>query len=356
MNNLIKHIRPDLRKFTGYSSARRECTSGKIFLNANESPWNNALGYKISLPLNRYPEPQPKQLIEKMANFYGVNSDEILVTRGSDEGIDLLMRLFCRTGKDSIVICPPTYGMYEISAQLQGIKLIEVPLIKKSGFQLDIQALLNSWNSTVKLIFLCSPNNPTGNLLDEEKIFTVCQKFSQHSLVIVDEAYIEYSERQSLARAIKTHKNLVVLRTFSKAFGLSGIRCGCLMADKNIIEWLGKIIAPYPISLLTEAMAVNALEDENIRLVEEQISVIRQEREKLVNFFSLHPSILKLWPSVANFILLKASNSEKLLKNCVNHGIILRDMKNKIGLENCIRVSVGLPEENDTLIKVLQKK
>jgi histidinol-phosphate aminotransferase len=355
VENLIKQIRPDLRKFIGYSSARRECASGKIFLNANESPWNNALGVKLSLPLNRYPDPQPVQLIEKMSSFYGANADEILVTRGSDEGIDLLMRLFCRAEKDSILICPPTYGMYEISAQLQGIKIVKVPLIKKAGFQLDIQALLKKWNARVKIVFLCSPNNPTGNILDAEKIFTMCEKFANRSFVVVDEAYIEYSAQKSLVKAIKTYKNLVVLRTFSKAFGLSGIRCGALMANANIIEWLRKIIAPYPIPLLTEAMAINAMREKNIRLVKKQIALIRQEREKLVNFFSSRPFVLKIWPSEANFILLEVKNAEKLLERCMSHGIILRNMTKKLGLKNGIRVSIGLPEENDKLIKVLQR-
>lgn len=353
MNEFTSLVRDDLKKFQPYSSARKEATSGSIFLNANESPWNNFESLKNVKDLNRYPDPQPKILIEELANFYQTDTSQILITRGSDEAIDLLVRLFCYAGKDSVIFCPPTYGMYEISARLQGANIILAPLIKNAGFQIDLQKIKNLSDSSVKLIFLCSPNNPTGNLLDASAIFDLCKKFSNKTLVVVDEAYIEYAGSESFTQKIKEYKNLVVLRTFSKALGLAGARCGALISHPDLIAWLNKIIAPYPLSKLTVNLALQALSEKNLVNVKNQIESNTFERKKLMNFFSGCSWVKKIWPSQTNFLLMEVKDSKEILEKCLKNGIILRDMQNKKGLKNCIRVSIGSPDENYTLIKVL---
>lgn len=350
--NFTTLVRRDLREFQPYRSARKEANTGRIWMNANESPWNNNL-FPDEVLLNRYPEPQPQSLLKALANYYQTTMENLLITRGSDEAIDLLIRLFCEPQRDSIMIFPPTYGMYEISAKLQGANVLEIPLLKSEGFQLDISAILNSWNPTVKLIFICSPNNPTGNLISEAEILLLCKNFSDKSMVVVDEAYIEYAERDSLVRNISIYKNLVVLRTFSKALGLAGIRCGTLIGDPPLVGWLNKIIAPYPISKLTEVTANNMLSEENLKKIYVQVRCVNKEKNKLASFFNNHIFVKTVWKSHANFLLVEVKSIEKWLHTCSHHGIVLRNVSDKYGLENCIRVSIGLPEENALLMKTL---
>jgi histidinol-phosphate aminotransferase len=343
-NELVALARPEIVAMRAYRSARSEAAQGSIWLDANENPWNEGL-------YNRYPEPQPSSLIAHLLTLYGVQPEQILVTRGSDEGIDLLVRLFCRAGQDHIMVCPPTYGMYKVAANIQGAAVIEVPLVKEQHFALNVANMLAAWQPSIKLVFLCSPNNPTGNLLAVPDILLLCKKWDKKSIVIVDEAYVEFSMRDSLVKYLNEYSNLVVLRTLSKAYGLAGIRCGVTVANISIIQLLKKIIAPYPIPKPIVNIVAQQL---NIKTVANQINVIKQERDRLFDFLSNLPFVKKVWKSDANFLLFEVINAKMVLDICLKNGIVLRDRSSEFNLTNCIRVTIGAPCENTFLMEVLK--
>lgn len=342
-NNIIKLARSEIINMSAFSSARSLKIKGNIWLDANESPWNDTI-------YNRYPEPQPDVLLSIFSAIYGVNADQLLISRGSDEGVDLLIRLFCRAYQDDIMICPPTYGMYKIAATIQGASTVEVPLLKENNFSLNIDAILKKWKPNVKLIFLCSPNNPTGNSLKTEDILFLCQALENKSLIVIDEAYIEYSRNESLSKYMDHYNNLIILRTLSKAYGLAGIRCGITIANRDIIDLLKKIIAPYPISKPIIEVIQNQL---NSTRLQEKIGIIFNEKDKLKKFFHNLSFIKKIWESDANFILFEAHDSKTIFDHCLKHGIVLRDRSNEYNLKNCIRTTVGNPRENAFLMEVL---
>lgn len=352
----IQHlIRSDLQNFKPYSSARDEnAERDKIFLNANESPWEYLLTFD-NIILNRYPDKQPRELLSRLADLYQVQDNELVMLRGSDEAIDLLIRLFCSAREDAIMICPPTFGMYAVSAAIQGVEVIEVPVHKAEDFQVNYTELLLKWSPKVKLIFLCSPNNPTGNLLDPQEIIELCRNLEGKSIVVVDEAYIEFSEQGSMANYLNTCTNLVVLRTFSKAYGLAGARCGFLLAQQEIVEWIKYIAAPYPLSCMVIAVMTQALTTARLAEVQQQISLVRTERNHMFKALTQIACVQKVWPSVANYLLIEVENSQTVMHYCAEQGFILRDMSSKPGLENCIRVSIGKPEENLKFLQTLQK-
>lgn len=352
MNKLINLIRPDLLTFMPYSSARDEAIHGRICLNANESPYPFICDDDILI--NRYPEKQPKKLIKQLLSIYQIAENNIVLSRGSDEVIDLLTRLFCRAGEDAIMVCPPTFGMYEVCAHLQGAKVVEVSLIKENNFQLNLPAILSCWLPSVKIIFLCSPNNPTGNLLNSEDIFYLCNYFDNRSIIVVDEAYIEFSDTQSLAQYINKYENLVILRTFSKAYGLAGARCGLLLAQDNLVQWVKKIMAPYPLSALTAQTVLKNISSSRLKQIQQQIFTIKSERTRLFNELQKISFVKNIWPSEGNFLLVKVNDAQKIVTECAKIGIILRSMHNKFGLENCLRISIGLQEENDQLLNALK--
>ena len=343
----MKLARESIRKLVPYSSARTESTQQGIRLDANENPVFREDG------LNRYPEPQPALLRQRLANMYGVETSQLLMTRGSDEGIDLLTRVFCEANEDAILIAPPTYGMYEVAANIQGVRIVKVPLEKSSGFALNKANILNQRNSRIKLIFLCSPNNPTGNILNSDDVITLCKAFQNQALVVLDEAYIEFSTTDSLSQLVLQYPNLVVLRTLSKAFGLAGVRLGALIADPNIIELLLKVIAPYPIPMPVERAAMNALSEENQAMVCSQIQNIRRERDKLQDFLTTLSSVEYVYPSQANFLLVKVNEASAWMDTCRAHEIIIRSRVNLHGLQNCVRITIGTEEENKRLKEVL---
>lgn len=353
MNKLSHLIRPDLRKFNAYRSARDEAKHGKIWLNANESPYDDELQDHVLI--NRYPEKQPKKLIKELALMYQVEEKQIVLSRGSDEAIDLLTRLFCIAGKDAIMTCPPTFGMYSVYAQLQGASVIEIPLSKESGYQLNVSSILSGWEPHVKIIFLCSPNNPTGNLLKHEDILYLCNHFSNKSIIVVDEAYIEYADEKSLSGYINQYDNLVILRTLSKAYGLAGIRCGLLLAQENLVQWIMKIMAPYPLPSLTITTIAKKISPHQLRQVHQQIEDVKSQRKYLFNALKKMSFVKRVLPSAANFLLIEMDNAQKIMNECENHGIIIRSMRGKLGIENCVRISIGLPDENMQLINVLKK-
>lgn len=348
-DDLLSLARPEIVAMEAYRSARNEQSSGKIWLDANENPCD----FSEAQQYNRYPEQQPAELISCFSSLYQVAADHVLVTRGSDEGIDLLVRGFCRAGRDQIMICPPTYGMYQIAATVQQAGVVSVPLVKEKNFALDTGKIIENWQSMVKLIFLCSPNNPTGNLLSSDDILSLCQKLNNKSLVAVDEAYIEFSKTESLVKNLADYPNLVILRTLSKAYGLAGIRCGVLLANPVIIQLLKKVIAPYPISRPVVDIVVQRLSLENLAKVHEQINIIRQEKELLFEFFSTISRIKMVWDSASNFLLLEVDNVKSMMAALQQHGIVVRDRSYYAQLNNCIRITVGDPQENTVLREVL---
>lgn len=347
MGFAIHLARKSIQKLVPYSSARTESMQKGIHLDANENPFwrDNAL--------NRYPAPQPALLRQRLAEMYGVESSQLLMTRGSDEGIDLLMRVFCEANQDAIVITPPTYGMYEVAANIQGALVIRVPLKQKHGFTLDKENLLKQRDKTIKLFFLCSPNNPTGGVLNKEDIITLCKAFQNQALVVLDEAYIEFSTTKSMSHLVSQYPNLVILRTLSKAFGLAGARLGVLIAEQNVVNLLMNVMAPYPIPTPVEQAVMDALSIENQAIVQSQIQMILNEREKLYAFLSALNSVDYVYPSQANFLLVKVNDASKWMDMCKAYQILIRSRALIPGLENCVRITVGIPEENECLKEVL---
>lgn len=343
-NNILNLARKDIVAMQAYRSARSEGLQGSVFLDANENAYSDTR-------YNRYPEPQPDKLAGLLTKIYGVDREQMIVTRGSDEGIDLLIRLFCRAALDKIMICPPTYGMYKVAATIQGAEIIEAPLIKEKEFALDVDALLRAWDPAVKIIFLCSPNNPTGNLLAKADILSLCQSMSDKSIIVVDEAYIEFANVESLTNCINDYPNLVILRTLSKAYGLAGIRCGATIANSEIIKLLLKIIAPYPIPSPISDIVCQQL---NSDITQTIISTIQREKEIMIEFLATVPSVKKIWGSQANYLLVETVEAKLMMNACLKNGIVIRNRSSDYGLNNCVRITIGSPNENTLLREALR--
>lgn len=349
--SIVELARPEIRALSPYASARALAGSAGILLNANENPWP-PVG-DGGLALNRYPEPQPIRLKKKLAEHYGIAEAQLLLTRGSDEGIDLLTRAFVRPGTDRVITCPPCFGMYALAARIQGARLAEVALREAdAGFALNLEALCAA--EPAKLLFLCSPNNPTGDGLAAETVLDLARPRAGEGLVVLDEAYIEFSERQSLASRVAQQPNLVVLRTLSKAFGLAGCRLGALIADAEVIELLGRIIAPYPLPTPTIVAAEAALAPEAVIARREQLDLLMDDKRRLVDALESHPATQRVWPGEANFVLVRASDGPGLVRAAAAAGIYLRDQSGQPGLADCVRITLGTPEENTAFIEFLQ--
>src|SRR4029453_7240282 len=301
MNPTLELARPDILSLQPYQHAVWEPSLERM--HANEMPWR-ASGDPSIAGLNRYPEPQPAELIAHLADLYGVAPGKVLAGRGSDEGIDLLVRAFCRAGQDSILICPPTFGMYKVSARIQGADVIEVPLIKEQGFELDVQRVLAAWRENVKLIFVCTPNNPTGNLIDRASIEILCAQLSDKALIVVDEAYIEFADTPSLVGLLERFPNLVILRTLSKAYALAGARCGALLAHEDIISLLARVITPYALPTQTIEAVLKFTDGPHRAESQRRIETIRAERSRLSEHLARLPAIRRVWSSDSNFILI----------------------------------------------------
>jgi histidinol-phosphate aminotransferase len=319
-------------------------------------PWRQP-GDATLAGLNRYPEPQPRKLIERLASLYEVTPDDLLVTRGSDEGIDLLVRAFCRAGREAILVCPPTFGMYAVTAAIQGVAVVNVPLRAESGFALDEAALLARCTKAVKLVFLCSPNSPTGNLMSEESVLRIARQLEGRALLVVDEAYIEFARVSSLARHVRELPQLAILRTLSKAHGLAGARCGSVIATPEIIALLRKVISPYAVAQLTIECALEFLTTSNRSSLLARVAVIQAERQRLARKIGKVQSVAKVWPSAANFLLVEfnhADAAQEALSRACAAGLLIRDVRRQAGLERALRVSIGTPEQNDRLLEALR--
>jgi histidinol-phosphate aminotransferase len=318
-------------------------------LHANELPWR-ATGDETEAGLNRYPEPQPRELVARLAALYGADASQVLVGRGSDEAIDLLVRCFCRAGQDAVVICPPTFGMYAVAARIQGADVVSVPLQIANGFALDVDAVLKSCTPEVKLVFLCSPNNPTGNLLKVTDVLNIAGRLEGRALVVVDEAYIEFAGGPSLIRRVKDLPQLAVMRTLSKSHGLAGARCGTLVANPEVIGLLRKIIPPYAITQLTVEAALQLLAPAEIERMHARISEIRRERDRMTQAIGQFASVKRVWPSQANFILVEFAEPDVALALARTANLLIRDVRAQVGLPRTVRISIGTPEQNDRLL------
>lgn len=348
MSWVAQLARPEIVALQSYEHASWD--PNRIRLHANELPWRNHEDESVA-GLNRYPEPQARTLVAQLAQLYGVTRDALLLCRGSDEAIDLLVRGFCRAGQDSVIVCPPTFGMYAVAARIQGAKVETVPLIAEAGFALDAQTLLKRCGADVKLVFLCSPNNPTGNCLSETAILEVVDALAQRAIVVVDEAYIEFADRQSLAKQVARRPQLAVLRTLSKAHGLAGARLGALIADPQVIALLRKVIAPYAVPQLVLEAVTTLLTTLHMRTLNKRITVIRSERSRMREMLTRLPGVTAVLPSDANFLLARFKNPAAGLARAAEAGIQVRDARGYPGLADALRVSIGTTQENDLLLK-----
>jgi histidinol-phosphate aminotransferase len=319
-------------------------------LNANELPWR-ASEDESAAGLNRYPDPQARALTQRLADIYRVPPESLLICRGSDEAIDLLVRAFCRAGENSVLICPPTYGLYTLAAGIQGAQVVSVPLIADKNFSLSPEAVLERCTSELKLVFLCCPNNPTGNLLDQAAILHLAEALAHRALVVVDEAYVEFSQRESLVAHLARYPQLAVLRTLSKAHGLAGARLGSLIADPEVIRLLRKIIAPYAVpQLILEAVAT-LLSPGHLRTLPRRIAQVRAERERLRQRLAELPNVTQVLASEANFLLARFKDPAGALKRAGEARIRVRDVRTYLSLSDALRISIGTPEQNDRLLE-----
>ncbi|NBR58909.1 MAG: histidinol-phosphate transaminase [Opitutaceae bacterium] len=326
---VLSLLRPEILALSPYSSARKESSGGRIWLDANENPLTPSTGKPL---LNRYPEPQPADLIARLAAYYAVAENNILVTRGSDEGIDLLLRAFCRAGQDAILITPPTYGMYAVSAAIQNARVVAVPLLADKNFALNPEAVLAAITPSVKLVFLCSPNNPTGALLARRDVLQLVQELLSKAVVVVDEAYLEFAGTPSLTQELAGNPNLVVLRTLSKAFGLAGIRCGVTIASPTLISVLQKIIAPYPVPTPVLEAALAAITTDGVTAAQRSVQGLIAERIRVTARLATLPCVRRLWPSDSNFILFEVTDSARVMSATRAVGVVLRDRSRDYGV------------------------
>ena len=339
--DILKLVRKNILDMKPYSSARDEFKGeAEIFLDANENPYAS--------PYNRYPDPLQWKVKEKLAPLKKVRPEQIFLGNGSDEAIDLIIRAFCEPHRDSILITEPTYGMYSVCAELNAIDIIKVELTK--DFELDLDKVLQTLRDDTKVIFLCSPNNPTGNLLGREKIVKVLEAFK--GLVVVDEAYIGFTFTESITQLLPVYGNLVVMQTFSKAWGLAGLRLGMAFADKSVIDILNKIKYPYNVNIQTQEIALKNLTEvhKKDRAVEEIIKQRKVLADELLNL----SITVKIYPSDANFLLVRVKDAPATYQYLMNKRIIVRDRSKVTLCENCLRITVGTPEENKNLIAVLK--
>lgn len=338
-------VRGNIRKMTPYSSARHEFAgTASVFLDANE----NSFGSPLAENYNRYPDPLQLKLKEKISTIKGVPPQNIFLGNGSDEAIDLLFRIFCTPGKDNVIIFPPTYGMYEVCAEMNDVKVNKVPLLE--DFQLDVKAIEEAIDMNTKLIFVCSPNNPTGNSIKRNDIEELLNNFN--GLVVIDEAYINYSRQKTFIQELTEYPNLVILQTLSKAWGLAGLRLGMAFAGEPIINYFNKVKYPYNINTATQQLAINALE--NISIVNNWTKITVEQKEWLTEELQKLSLTHFVYPSDANFVLVKMTDAKTIYRYLADKEIIVRDRSKVIHCDDCLRITIGTPEENKQLIEALK--
>ncbi|RED49490.1 histidinol-phosphate transaminase [Seonamhaeicola aphaedonensis] len=340
--SILDLIRPSIKALKPYSSARDEfkgTTDNMVFLDANENPYENGV--------NRYPDPQQRTVKDLLSNLKGIPVENILLGNGSDEVLDLIFRAFCEPNIDNIITLPPTYGMYSVLANINAIDIKEVQL--SDDFQPHVDKILGIADENSKLLFLCSPNNPTGNSFSQESIERLLKEFN--GVVVIDEAYIDFSDIPSWIERLDEFPNLIVTQTLSKAYGMAGIRLGICYASKEIISVLNNIKPPYNVNELTQQRAIEQLK--NHELIKSQVQFILKERDNLVNKLKAVSFVSKIYPSDANFILAKVDNATMRYNQLIEKGIVIRNRTTQPGCENCLRFTVGTPEESSILIDAL---
>ncbi|MFA9500890.1 histidinol-phosphate transaminase [Mannheimia sp. E30BD] len=342
--------RKNIQSLTPYQSARRLGGSGDVWLNANEYATSPDFDLTEGT-FNRYPEPQPQAVIEGYAHYAGVSPKNVLVSRGGDESIELIIRAFCEPN-DAILYCPPTYGMYAVSTDTCGIKTKTVPLT--ADFQLDLAEIKNNLEG-VKVVFVCSPNNPTGNLIKRSDLLELLQITKDKVIVVVDEAYIEFCPEATFANELSNYPHLAIIRTLSKAFALAGLRCGFTLANAELIGVLQKVIAPYPLPVPVSDIATQALSPQGIQQMQERVAEVITLRADLQKNLENLPLVEKVFDSEANYLLFKCQDGQKVFKALWEQGIILRDQHKALGLQNCIRITIGTKEENQRVIEAISK-
>jgi len=347
--SVLDLARAEIRAMQPYSSARMEASGGGLMLNANESAWPPTGDH--GLGCHRYPEPQPSSLVDVLARLYGVRREQLLVGRGSDEAIDLLVRAFCRAGRDAILIQPPTFGMYVVCARIQDAGVVEVPL--RADFSLDVDAVLAAVTAAVKLVFVCTPNNPAGSVVPHDDIVRLVRALEGRALVVVDEAYVEFADTGSVAGLIEQYDNLAVLRTLSKAWALAGARVGCLLAHAEVVALLRRIMPPYPLPRPSVESALLALSGWGQGNARRHIEVVCAERARMAAALPALPGVREVLPSQANFLTVRFERADAAWQRLREAGIVVRDVRRYPGLGDALRITVGAPAGNERVLAVL---
>jgi histidinol-phosphate aminotransferase len=356
MSGALDLLRPDLRDFAGYASARRANVTGTVWLNANESPLPSPADGGLSL--HRYPEPQPAALRARMAELYHVRPDQLTVTRGSDEGIDLLVRAFCRAGLDAVLIAPPCFGMYAVCARLQNARLVEVPLEETDGaWTLDTPQLLAAVaQRKVRIVFLCSPANPTGQALSLAQIRALADALDGKAILVIDEAYVEFSAIASAANLLGAYPGLVVLRTLSKAHALAGARIGAVLADAEVISVLRNLSAPYPVPVPSAVLALSALSEQGVQESLRRCRATIGERQALLQKLAMVAGVKRVYASEGNYLLVRFDEPQQVFERLLAAGVVVRDMRAMPQLPDALRISIGSAEENRQLLAALRQE
>jgi histidinol-phosphate aminotransferase len=357
MMDIYAIARPEIVAMKPYQSARKTSSADGILLNANEAPTSFVDGPDLKrLALNRYPPPQPANLRTQLARLYDVPESSLLLTRGSDEGIDLLTRVFCRPGEDAIVECSPCFGMYRIAATIQAARVIDVPRQPQNGLRIDFDALEKTIRdeASVRLVFLTSPNNPTGDLIERDQLERILQVCDGKALVVLDEAYIEFCSSKSASDLIDRWPHLVVLRTLSKAWAAAGVRCGTVIANPAVIDLLLRVIAPYPMAATAIDAAMQATSGAAVDRKAQFIKDVVRDREDLIIFLKNCPWVIEIWQSRANFVLIRVPDADGLVTWCDTSGLKIRNFSSQAGLAGCVRLTIGSDKEMAKLKAALE--
>jgi histidinol-phosphate aminotransferase len=355
MNSVLQLVRADLRDFAGYRSARATQARGTIWLNANESPWPNPADANASV--RRYPEPQPETLRAALADLYGVACDQLLIGRGSDEAIDLLVRALCVPARDAVLVMPPVFGMYAVCARLHGARVVELPLRDEADdFRCDLDEVARLARAeSVKIVFLCAPGNPAGGMPPAAEILALAKNLQGRALVVVDEAYIEFAGTRSLAVEAARQDNLAVLRTLSKAHALAAARIGCVIAHPTLIDVLRRCQAPYPVPTPCADLALAALVPDMLAITRERVATVRTERERLRALLAECKGVRRVYPSQTNFLLVRFDNASAAYEALLAAGIVVRDQRAAPQLGDALRISIGTREQNAGVLTALRQ-
>ncbi len=354
--SLLSLVRADLRAFAGYSSARSSALVGDVWLNANESAWANPAD--VAGGARRYPDPQPAALRDRLAELYGCSAEQLLIGRGSDEAIDLLVRALCEPGRDAVVTTPPVFGMYAVCARLQNALLIEVPLVDQgNALVADIDAVIAAaLGGNAKLVFLCSPSNPAGSVIPLGEIERVANALQGRALVVVDEAYGEYAEQPSATTLLSRYENIAVLRTLSKAHALAAARIGSLIADAALIQVLRRCQAPYPVPAPCAELALAGLGAESLAITTQRIAQIKVERTRLQSGLAALPGVVRVYPSQGNYLLARFADAQGAFDALLAAGVVVRDQRAAPQLGDALRITIGSPEQNERVLAALMAR